>query len=136
MGSRVLVVEDDVLLRRSITKMLKKWSLHVDEATSAAEAVEKLKLKPSVLVVDYGLPDGTGSDVIRAASRISPRPKILVISGLAKAEEAFRLSQLGAHRYLAKPFLPDAFRSTFLEVFSTPAAKLLDETLLRPSQGR
>lgn len=110
---KVLVVEDDDVLRRALARMLVSWKAEVDEATTRAEALYKLSGKPNILILDVSLPDGSGVDVAEAANQIDPTPLCIAISGTASAEEAFKLRDLGVVSYLSKPVTAEEFAQKF-----------------------
>jgi DNA-binding NtrC family response regulator len=112
---RTLVVEDDVALRAAIVRILTEASsVRVSEAGTAAEA--KLLLSqpppPDLLIIDVRLPDGPAFEVLELASRLSPAPLIIAMSGKASPDETFRLAQLGVRKYLSKPFSIQQLLST------------------------
>ena len=104
--ARVIVVEDDAVLRRAIARIMQGRGAQVSEAGSAAEAKSLLSETPppDLLVIDVHLPDETVFEVLELASRVSPAPIVVAMSGKASPEEAFRLAQVGVRAYLAKPF--------------------------------
>ncbi len=86
----------------------------VSEAGTAAEAKSLLSEPPppDLLIIDVHLPDETAFEVLDLASRISPAPIGVAMSGKASPEEAFRLAQVGVRAYLAKPLSASDLEST------------------------
>ncbi len=117
---RVLVVEDDDLLRRSIGKAVRSWGAEVFEAATVRDGVALLERHPDLLVMDVRLGDGTGLDVARAAARTRPIPLMIAISGQALPEEAFQLAQLGVRGYLPKPLSLDDLHATVTAIAHQP----------------
>jgi two-component system KDP operon response regulator KdpE len=100
----VLAVEDDPQIRRFLRTALSAESLEVVEAETGARAlVEAAMRKPEVVILDLGLPDMDGKDVIRRLREWSDVP-VLVLS--ARTQEAQKVEALdaGADDYLTKPF--------------------------------
>jgi two-component system KDP operon response regulator KdpE len=100
----VLVVEDEPQLRRVLRTLLELENFRVFEADSAARAlVEARTHKPDLLIVDLGLPDRDGSEVISGVRGWSRVP-IIVLS--ARSDEADKVGALeaGADDYVTKPF--------------------------------
>ena len=100
----VVVIEDEPHIRRFVRAALeaKGWLVH--EADTAKKGLtEAGTRKPDLLVLDLGLPDGNGLDVIRDVRGWSAVP-IIVLS--ARADEADKIAALdaGADDYLTKPF--------------------------------
>jgi two-component system KDP operon response regulator KdpE len=101
---QVLVVEDEVGIRRVLRVLLESEHYRVVEAGTAARADQEARThKPDILIVDLGLPDGSGLDVIREVRRWSPVP-VIVLS--ARTMEAQKIAALdaGADDYVTKPF--------------------------------
>jgi len=101
---KVLVVEDEVEIRRFIRLSLQAESLDVSEADSVHRGlIEVGTRRPDLVVLDLGLPDGDGIDFIRSLRTWSEIP-IIVLS--ARTMEADKIAALdaGADDYLVKPF--------------------------------
>lgn len=101
---RVLVVEDDADIRNVLRVLLEGEGCRVVEAATAERAdIEARSHKPDLLLVDLGLPDGDGLDVIARVRAWSPLP-IIVLS--ARTLEAQKIAALdaGADDYVTKPF--------------------------------
>ncbi len=100
----VVVIEDEPQIRRFVRQALEAEGWQVHEADSAKKGLtEAGTRKPDLLVLDLGLPDGDGLDVIRDVRGWSSVP-IIVLS--ARADEADKIAALdaGADDYLTKPF--------------------------------
>jgi two-component system KDP operon response regulator KdpE len=101
---QVLVVEDDEGIRKVLRVLLEGENYRVVEAATARRGeIEARTHKPDLLLVDLGLPDGDGLDVIKRVRTWSPVP-ILVLS--ARTLEAQKIAALdaGADDYVTKPF--------------------------------
>ncbi|MFF5111028.1 response regulator transcription factor [Streptosporangium sp. NPDC000509] len=98
---RITIIEDDDRVARGLVTVLAQAGFEVHRIATAAEAV---RAAPSdVVLVDLGLPDGDGLDVIR---RLRDRPETAVIAVTARSEEHERVRGLraGADDYIVKPF--------------------------------
>ncbi len=103
----VLVVEDDKAVRNMIALTLETHNYHHIEAVSGTEAISlSLSYKPDLMILDLGLPDIDGVEVIRKTRTWSMVP-IIVVS--ARTDDADKISALdeGADDYLTKPFSVD-----------------------------
>jgi two-component system OmpR family response regulator len=99
----VLVVEDDALMRQSLTTALSA-DFRVRAAGSGAEARSLLRgLKPDAILLDMVLPDGDGFSVLAAVEGVSPRPQVVILSALDQVTKAVKAMRLGASDYLVKP---------------------------------
>ena len=104
---RILVVDDDAPVRREVCRALRSRGYEVVEAPTVAAALELIRARFDLIVLDVRLPDGCGVDVARAASEMVPAPLIVAMSGEASAQEAFGLAELGAVQFVTKPFSVD-----------------------------
>jgi two-component system, OmpR family, KDP operon response regulator KdpE len=103
-GPRLMLVEDEEATRHSLAGYLRRRDYHVDEAACAAEAMRAWDAqRPDLILLDLGLPDRDGVEVIRRVRREAATP-IIVLS--ARGDERDRIAGLeaGADDYLAKPF--------------------------------
>ncbi|MDX2357800.1 response regulator transcription factor [Dietzia sp. PP-33] len=101
---RVLVVDDEPHIRRVLVGYLEADGFRVVEAGTAAQARD-LVGSADLVLLDIGLPDGNGLDLLRDLRSVSP---VYVILVTARAEEVDRLIGLeaGADDYVVKPFSP------------------------------
>jgi len=104
MSLRILIVEDDGEIRSLLRSSLALEGFEVQTAVSVSEARALLRhAAPDALLLDLGLPDGDGADLVREirADRALP---ILVVSARHQEKEKVRLLDCGADDYLTKPF--------------------------------
>ncbi len=102
--TRVLVVDDEPGILRFIKAALVVNDFEFDSAPSVREAVQSIAARvPDVVVLDLGLPDGDGKDVIRRAREWSDVP-IIVISARDRESEKIEALDLGADDFVTKPF--------------------------------
>ncbi|WP_338701474.1 response regulator transcription factor [Streptomyces sp. Q6] len=105
--TRVLVVEDDPRLVRALVINLRARAFGVDAAPDGATALRLAAARrPDVIVLDLGLPDMDGVDVIEAL-RGWTRVPILVLSARQAPEEKVTALDAGADDYVTKPFSMD-----------------------------
>jgi two-component system KDP operon response regulator KdpE len=100
----VILIEDEIQIRRFVRAALEAQGWQMHEADTAARGLaEAGTRKPDLLIVDLGLPDGDGLDVIRDVRSWSNVP-IIVLSARTKETEKIAALDAGADDYLAKPF--------------------------------
>ncbi|MGV9933022.1 response regulator [Streptomyces olivaceoviridis] len=105
--TRVLVVEDDPQLVRALVINLKARKYGVDAAPDGATALRLAAARqPDVVMLDLGLPDMDGIDVIRAL-RGRSRVPVLVLSARQSSDEKVAALDAGADDYVTKPFSMD-----------------------------
>jgi two-component system KDP operon response regulator KdpE len=101
---RVLVIDDEPAILRFLTPALRANDYEVKSAATVAEALKQLAREPpDVVVLDLGLPDGDGKDVIRQVRQWSDVP-IVVLSAREREVEKIEALDLGADDYVNKPF--------------------------------
>ena len=105
--TRVLVVEDERPLLRALAMNLVARGYAVTEAESGARALAALAdHKHDAIVLDLGLPDISGVEVIRAVREFAATP-IIVLSARSGSADKVQALDLGADDYVTKPFSMD-----------------------------
>ena len=101
---RILVVDDEVHIRRLLHGTLTRADYEVVEAINAAEALEQARrTKPDAILLDLGLPDRDGLEIIQLLKAAAPAP-IIIVSAREATEQKVAALDLGAHDYVTKPF--------------------------------
>jgi DNA-binding response OmpR family regulator len=102
---RILVVEDDPLLATGLTRLLTRAGHGVDHVSSGNLADSALRVVAYELVVlDIGLPDIDGFEVLRRLRKRTSSTNVLVLTARDAVEDRVRGLDLGADDYLTKPF--------------------------------
>ncbi|MFF4901194.1 response regulator [Streptomyces sp. NPDC001068] len=129
--TRVLVVEDDPQLVRALVINMQARQYGVDAAPDGATALRLAAARqPDVVMLDLGLPDMDGADVIRAL-RGWTRVPILVLSARQASDEKVAALDAGADDYITKPFSMDELLARLrAAVRRTEDAPLAPETTL------
>ena len=121
---RILLVDDDELLRGALRQILVRAGYDVDDASNGKVAIREYRRQRSdVVITDIVMPDEEGLGTIRELRRVDPKVKIIAISGggLGKAGDYLGIAQiLGAMRTLAKPFVPEVLLAMITEVLADP----------------
>jgi CheY-like chemotaxis protein len=113
---RVLVVDDEPVVCRSVQRILHSRGFQVEQSLGGVEALQKLELAPYDLVfLDLRMPDMNGMEVLRAIKERWPEVKVIVITGYASVESAVETIQNGAEEYLPKPFTPSELVAAAVE---------------------
>ena len=106
MHTNILIVEDDMAIREMMAFSLKREGFDPIKAASGNEALEKLnQVHPDLIVVDWGLPDMRGIDLIDMIRRDEVVKEVPIIMLTARTEEHDKIKGLerGADDYLTKP---------------------------------
>ena len=103
----ILVVDDEISIRRLLRAALERASYRVKEASNGREALEKVVLEdPSLVLLDLGLPDRDGLELIPLIRKQS-QATIVIVSARDATDEKVAALDLGAADYVTKPFDTD-----------------------------
>ena len=101
----VLVVDDEVLIRKSLAKVLKARGYAVELASTGAEGLAMAAdVRPQVMILDMRLPDTDGLSVLRRARQLDPLVQVIVITAFGDVQSAVEAMKLGACDFLRKPY--------------------------------
>jgi DNA-binding NtrC family response regulator len=102
---RVLLIEDDAVLGGALVQRLRLEGFVVDHALDCADALQKVRReRPSFVLSDIRLPDGSGEDLYRMMLPYLGRTPIVFATAFADIGQAVRLVRAGADDYLTKPY--------------------------------
>jgi two-component system KDP operon response regulator KdpE len=106
-GPSVLIVEDDEETRGALVRELTARGYQIDEAADGASAMRRWELRrPDVVLLDLGLPDLDGIEIVRRFRKEATTP-IVILSGRYDEREKVEALELGADDYVTKPFSVD-----------------------------
>jgi CheY-like chemotaxis protein len=114
----ILVVEDEVLLRMLVVDTLGQTGLQLEEAGSFQEAVAKIRAigdRLAAAVIDLGLPDRPGDELISHIRALRPSLPVLLTTGYASQEVRRRFAADPLVRIVGKPFDPQALMVALTE---------------------
>jgi DNA-binding response OmpR family regulator len=107
MAKYILVVDDDTLLRRSLSLQLEQAGYRAGTAASAEDALAQVELeRPDLILLDVGLPGMDGLEALKHFQYDKDIPVILVTARRRELDTILGL-ELGADSYITKPFNPD-----------------------------
>jgi len=135
-GATLLLVEDSRVISNAIRLMFRSTGGRLRRAETLCSARRHLSLyTPDVAIIDLGLPDGSGLELIREAVRRQVRvPLIIAISGQPELEGAAYAA--GADRFIAKPIVSIAeFRAVFTQSCLAPPLSETGRCSLPPDSG-
>ena len=114
--ARVLVVDDDESVRRSLEAVLKEEGYTVDIAENGQEAVEKSKASfYDLALVDLRLPDMQGIRLLTEMRETVPKMVKIIITGYPSLENAIEAVNRGADGYMTKPYTMENLLCTIKE---------------------
>jgi len=107
--SRILIIDDDVHVRRLFTQFLQRESYFLDQAENGREGLEKISRNGYDLVItDLQMPEVDRLQILHAARQKDPDVQVLIVTGFGSIATAVYAMKIGACDYLAKPLQSDA----------------------------
>ncbi len=121
MSIKILVVDDEAIVRVSCKRILEPEGFPVDVASDGYEALELIKKNSyDIIITDLKMPKMDGLEVLHWIKENSPSSKVIVITGFSTPEIAEKSVSAGAIRYLEKPFTPETLLEVVRSVASLP----------------
>ena len=107
-STKIFIVDDELVMRKSLSGWLKRDCYDVDTAESGEEAIEKLKkTRFDLLLVDIKMEGISGLDVLKHVRENDPDMAVVMITAYGSISTAIEAMKNGAYDYLLKPFDPD-----------------------------
>lgn len=104
----ILIIDDEPLMRLSISDALKAEGYNIASAESGGEGLNAIKDNAyDVVITDLKLPEVDGLQILKGCRQFSPATKILMITAHGSVETAVEAMKLGAYDYITKPFSMD-----------------------------
>ncbi len=117
----ILVVEDDIALSRLVQKNLKRVGFHPVGVVKGAEAIARIADRPpTLLLLDYRLPDMTGQQVIESLKARQCNVPFIITTGHGDEQVAVEMMKLGARDYLVKD-------TNFLDLLPSVVKRVVDQ---------
>jgi len=102
--ARILVIDDDESVRKTIAKSLEKAGYRVDTVENGAEAIEKSQAtRYNLALIDIRLPDMEGTKLLAAMRDTTPKMVKIILTGYPAMENAIEAVNKGADSYITKP---------------------------------
>ena len=115
-GRKLLLVDDDAPLRRSMTRALERRGFQVLPAEGVAEARALAREhRPEFAVLDMRLAEGSGLDLVHTLRELRPETRIVIVTGYGNIATAVAAIKAGAVDYLAKPVDADDVANALLK---------------------
>lgn len=109
---KILVVDDEDTVCRSIKKALQREDYDIDVALSGEDGLKMQQQKDyDVIIVDLMMPGLNGMDLLKSLKAISPGVQVVMITGYPTMKNTLQAMQIGAFDFLPKPFLPYDLRN-------------------------
>lgn len=122
--ARILIIEDEKLIRWSLRQRFQEEGLSVEEAEDGASGLSMVANQTFDLVMlDYKLPDMTGLDVLRQIREHDADIVVVMMTAFSSVENAVEAMRLGAYDYVSKPFKMDELMLTVVKALQTTALR-------------
>ena len=118
---KVLVVDDEAVVRAGISRILEKQDLSIHTAADGSEALEIMaEYQIDIVLLDIKMPGLDGIEVLRHIRATYPDTVVIMITGHPTIQSAIECTKLGATDYLVKPFRVDELESLILKAQKQP----------------
>jgi CheY-like chemotaxis protein/glycine cleavage system H lipoate-binding protein len=124
---KILVVDDEINVCKSIRQAILKEEFRIDTALSGEEAIQKDKDQNyDLIITDLMMPGISGIDLLRSLKTARPEINIIMITGYPTIKTAVQSVKMGAFDYIPKPFTPKELRSIVARAFKKSEVEDLD----------
>lgn len=102
---KLLLIEDNQELASDVSNALKDQKINIEHVETLVEAKEKIGVyEYDILIVDLGLPDGNGLDIVSLIKQVDPNSGVLIVTARDSVDDKVLGLELGADDYITKPF--------------------------------
>ena len=124
----IMVVDDEEIVRDSLTSWLEEDGYHVEAVESGKKALERLSEKDwDLLLVDLKMPGMDGIQLMDEVHKTAPEMLVIIMTAYATVDTAVKAMKKGAYDYFVKPFNPDDISLTIRKIVDHH--KLVQENL-------
>jgi DNA-binding response OmpR family regulator len=125
MKSNILIVDDELVARQSLTDILKLEGYNTAAVPNGPSAVEHVRTHPvDIIIVDLRMPGMDGLQVIQAVNQISPDTEVVLLTAHGSMDSAVQALRLRVHDYLTKPASPAQVLTSVKKGLARRAARL------------
>lgn len=115
---KILVIDDEKIVRVSCERTLAPEGYEVTSASNANEGLELFEKNSfDLILLDIKMPDMDGIEALKAIKKARPESNVIMITGYSTVDTAVKTLKLGAINYIEKPFTPDTLLAAVKEVF-------------------
>ncbi len=136
--AKILIIEDEKLIRWSLRERLEKEGYGVEESASGHEGLQKLKEdgEYDLVLLDYKLPDKDGLEVLKNIAQDFADTLVIMMTAYSTVNSAVEAMKLGAYDYVNKPFNMDELLLTIDKALETTSLRREIRTLRKQQQDK
>ncbi len=113
---RILVVDDESVVRASISNYLSKNGFDVEEAEDGESALARIhEFNPQIVLLDVMMPGIAGDEILGTIKEWKPSIEVIMVTAVTREELRTECHSMGAFAVLIKPVSPDLLKATILE---------------------
>jgi DNA-binding NtrC family response regulator len=136
MEKKILVVDDEALIRDFLSEALNRAGYAADLASTGEEALEKIREREyDVVLTDVRMPNMDGMELLKNVKAYLPDAEVVIMTAYATHENAFEAGKLGAIDYIRKPFGPGEIEAKVKRALENGRLRL-ENRRLREELGR
>ena len=106
-SSRILIVDDEAVIRDGLKRVLEGESFDVETCSSGYSAIETMQKRDfDLIITDLKMPGMSGIEVLKSVRTLQPHIPVILITGYATVDTAVEAMKNGASDYISKPFVP------------------------------
>jgi DNA-binding response OmpR family regulator len=125
MKSSILIVDDEIVARQSLTDILKLEGYNTVAVPNGPSAVEHVRTHPvDLVIVDLRMPGMDGLQVVQAINQVSPDTEVVLLTAYGSMDTAVQALRLRIHDYLTKPASPPQVLASVKKGLARRTAKL------------
>ncbi len=122
MAQQIHIIEDDVAFGKMLTSFLERKGFQVSVSLTGESARKTLAENNfDLLITDLQLPDDSGLELLEYSQSVSPKTKVILMTGYAEVDTAVKAIKKGALDYISKPFRPEELLMIIEEGFQNTA---------------
>lgn len=121
---KILIVDDEHLIRWSFSKKLESWSYSTETASNGKETITLIKnFNPDLVLLDLNLPDINGLQLLREIKALSPLIPVIIITAYGTIEQAVQAIRDGAYDFITKPVNYENLQNTIKNALEMTSLK-------------
>ena len=117
----VMILDDEPIVCERLRSTLEKVNLDIETFIDPNEAIKRFAEKKfQILITDLKMKELDGIEVLKLVQKVSPKTKVIIITGFATVEKAREALKIGAYDFIAKPFKLSQLRDLVIKALGLP----------------